>query len=150
MSYVGTWQITIRVSIHKTLGGSVEGKLVKDNSWSEKFLDGRAHHLHQNWSSSLCSCVLYRHKAFGFMIWASGSFMIRNFSLERWRSFLRSVLLAALQLLACVGRFYLVSATATTSWLIVLLGFNTLFRLTLKNQMQNKTELLHSAGAHCP
>ncbi len=48
MSYVGTWQITIRVSIHKTLGGSVEGKLVKDNNWSEKKFDGRAHHLHQN------------------------------------------------------------------------------------------------------
>jgi len=48
MSYVGTWQIIIRASIHKTLGGNVEGKLVKDNSRSGKFFDGRAHHLHQN------------------------------------------------------------------------------------------------------
>jgi hypothetical protein len=48
MSYVGTWQVTIRANIHKTLGGSVEGKLMKDNSRSGKFLDGRAHHLHQN------------------------------------------------------------------------------------------------------
>jgi len=76
--------------------------------------------------------------------------MIGNLSLERRRSFLRSVLLAALQLLASVRRFYLVSAAAAAGRSIVLPGFNTLLKLALKNQTQNERELLHSAGAQCP
>jgi len=78
--------------------------------------------------------------------------MIGNLSLERRRSFLRSVLLAALQLLASVRRFYLVSvaaAAAAAGRSIVLPGFNTLLKLALKNQTQNERELLHSAGAQC-
>jgi hypothetical protein len=75
--------------------------------------------------------------------------MIGNVSFERRRSFLRTVLLAALQLLASVRRFYLVSAAAAGR-LIVLPGFNILLRLALNNQTQNETELLHSAGAQCP
>ncbi len=48
-------------------GGGVECKSVKDSSRSGKFLDGGADHLRWNCSSSsLCSCVLYRRKAFGF------------------------------------------------------------------------------------
>jgi hypothetical protein len=67
--------------------------------------------------------------------------MIGNLSLERRRSFLRSVLLAALQLSASVRRYKLVSAAATGRS-IVLPGFNILLRLALKNQTQNETELL--------
>jgi hypothetical protein len=59
--------------------------------------------------------------------------MIGNLSLERRPSFLRNVLLAALQLLTSVKRFYLVSAVAATVRSIVLPGFNTLLKLALKN-----------------
>jgi len=59
--------------------------------------------------------------------------MIGNLSLERRPSFLRNVLLAALQLLASVRRFYLVFVAAATGRSIVLPGFNTLLKLALKN-----------------